>query len=79
MHFRSFPLSSEFSVDFQEVSGNLRRFTQWKNKREQVMVTVVGARSHVLRITDLVLYLHATQALDEITDRRNKIKLKRIK
>jgi hypothetical protein len=38
VHFRSFPPSSEFSVDFPEVSGNLRRFTQWKNKTERVMV-----------------------------------------
>jgi hypothetical protein len=33
-----------------------------------------GARTHDLRITDLILYLHATHALCVLAKRRNKIK-----
>jgi len=49
LNIRSFPLSSEFSEDFPEsFSGEIKRG-----------YAVGGDRSHVLRITDLVLYLPA--------------------
>jgi hypothetical protein len=36
------------------------------------------ARTHVLRITDLILYLHATHALCDASKRRNKNETDRI-
>jgi hypothetical protein len=73
VQFRSFPPSSVFSVDFPEVSGNLRRFTEWKNKREQVMVTMVG-----LELTTLGLLIWYSTSmllmLCQFANKRKKIK-----
>jgi hypothetical protein len=53
LNIRSFPLSSELSEDFSESFSV-------EIKRENA---VDGDRTHVLRITDLVLYLPATVAI----------------
>jgi hypothetical protein len=56
LNIRSFPLSSEFSEDFPEFSGDFPESFSGEIKRGYA---VGGDRSHVLRITDLVLYLPA--------------------
>ncbi len=53
LNIRSFPLSSELSEDFPESFS-----VEIKSR-----VAVGGNRTHVLRITDLVLYLPATAAM----------------
>jgi hypothetical protein len=70
LHFRSFPPNSEFSGDFPEVFGNFRRFfgnfqrfSQRKNKKVRMSGDNGGDRTHILRITNLILYLPATDAL----------------
>ncbi len=65
LNIRSFPLFSELSEDFPEVSEDFpdgsEGFSGGNQKRS---VGIVGGdRTHVLRITDLVLYLPATAAI----------------
>ncbi len=83
MHFRSFPPSSEFSVDFPEVSGNLRRITQRKSKRQQANVTMVGLEltSFGLLIcysTSMLLMLCVILQIEEMKIKLNIIKSNRI-
>jgi hypothetical protein len=56
MNFSSFPLSSELSGDFPEFSGDFPESFSVEIKRGNA---VGGDRTHVLRITGLVLYLPA--------------------
>ena len=60
LNIRSFPLSSEFSEDFPEFSGDFPESFLVEIKREDA---VGWDRTHFLRITDLVLYLSATAAM----------------
>ncbi len=60
LNFRSFPLSSELSEDFPEFSGD---FLESFSVEIKIVYAVGGDRTHILRITDLVLYLPATAAM----------------
>jgi hypothetical protein len=60
LNIRSFPLSSELSEDFPEFSGDFPESFSVEIKRGN---TFGGDRTHVLRMTDLVLYLLATAAI----------------
>ncbi len=60
LNIRTFPLSSELSEDFSEFSGDFPKSISVEIKRWNA---VGGDRTHVVRITDLVLYLPATAAI----------------
>ncbi len=60
LNIRSFPLSSELSEDFPEFSGDFPESFSVEIKSRNA---VGEDRTHVLRITALVLYLHATAAM----------------
>jgi hypothetical protein len=60
LNFRSFPLSSELSDDFPEFSED---FPGSFSVEIKTGFAVGGDRTHILRITDLVLYLPATAAI----------------
>jgi hypothetical protein len=64
LDFRSFPLSSEFSEDFPELSRKFPEVFPVKNEKRS---DHGGDRTHVLRITDLILYLPATAAIWKIS------------
>jgi hypothetical protein len=55
-----FPEVSEY---FPEVSGGFRRFPEVFPMVIKRGIAMDGDRTHVLRITDLVLYLPATAAI----------------
>jgi hypothetical protein len=59
-NFRSFPQSSELSEDLSEFSGDFPDSFSVEIKRG---LAVGGDRTHILRITDLALYLPATAAM----------------
>jgi hypothetical protein len=59
LDFRSFPLSSEFSEDFPELSRKFPEVFPVKNEKRSDH----DDRTHVLRISDLILYLPATAAI----------------
>jgi hypothetical protein len=67
LNFRSFPLSSELSEDFPEFSGDFPGFSRDFPESFSVEIktgnAVGGDRTHILRITDLVLFLPATAAI----------------
>jgi hypothetical protein len=60
MNFRSFPLSPELSEDFPEFSED---FPESFLVEIKTGYAVGGDRTHILRITDLILYLPATAAI----------------
>jgi hypothetical protein len=60
LNIRSFPLFSELSGDFPEVSEDFPEVFPVEIKRG---TAVGGDRTHVLRISVLVLYLPATAAI----------------
>ncbi len=67
LNIRSFPLSSEISEDFPEISEDFPEFSGDFPESFPVKIkrrSAVGEdRTHVIRITDLVLYLPATAAV----------------
>jgi hypothetical protein len=60
MNFRIFPLSPELSEDFPEFSED---FPESFSVEIKTGYADGGDRTHILRITDLVLYLPATAAI----------------
>jgi hypothetical protein len=62
LNIRSFPLSSGLTEDFSEFSGDFPDSFSVEIKRGNA---AGGDRTHVLRITDLVLYLPATAAISD--------------
>jgi hypothetical protein len=64
LDFRSFPLSSEFSEDFPELSRKFPEVFPVKNEKGS---DHGGDRTQVLKITDLILYLPATATMRKNT------------
>ncbi len=60
LNFRSFPLSSELFEDFPEFSED---FPESFSVEIKIGYAFRGDWTHILRITDLALYLPATAAI----------------
>ena len=75
-HLRNFPevfrKFSDISGGFSEISGGFPH----EKRKEQGCGDHGGDRTHNLRITDLILYLPATDALCKITNRAKYYKTK---